>query len=377
MYHRIFNPSPTSSFFIFGARGTGKSSWLKATFAQKNYIDLLDDETFNILNAQPKRLIDLVHDLRQPVIIDEVQKVPHLLDEVHRLIENSKLRFILTGSSARKLRKRGVNLLAGRAFTYQFHPLTSVEMKNDFNLKKALKFGLLPMATTTDDPDKYLQSYLRTYLREEVLLEGLTRNLPAFSRFLQAASFSQAAPLNVSKVASECAVERTVVIDYFSILQDLLISVELPIFSKKAKRELMTKSKFFFFDCGLYQAIRPRGPLDSDSEINGFALETLVLQNIRALNDYYEWKYELFYWHTRKHQEVDLILYGPKNLIAIEVKSTERPQKKDFESLLLFKEDYPMAKVMMIYGGTEEKTLHGIQMIPANLFFKNIKSFFE
>lgn len=372
MYTRIFRPDTQSSYFLFGARGTGKSSWLKSNYINSNFIDLLDDESYNLLSAQPKEISRFIVNEEWPVIIDEVQKIPHLLEEVHRLIELKKYRFVLTGSSARKLRKAGVNLLAGRAYTYHFHPMTSVEMKGDFDLKKALMFGLLPMATQAMDPHKYLQSYIRTYLKEEVQQEGLTRNLPAFSRFLQAASFSQASPLNISKVAGDCAVERKTVEDYFSILRDLLISFELPVFSKRAKREVIAKNKFFFFDAGVYRGIRPRGPLDSESEIHGFALETLVMQNVRALNDLCEWNYELFFWHTRKHLEVDLILYGPNRFIAVEVKSSSHLRKEDFESLLLFKEDYPMAETIFIYGGSEEKLVHGIRVLPAQLFFRNI-----
>lgn len=377
MYTRIFNPDSSHSYFLFGARGTGKSSWLRTHYQKSNYVDLLDDEIYNNLMAQPKNITDYVLDSKQPIVIDEVQKIPHLLDEVHRLIELKKYRFILSGSSARKLRKSGVNLLAGRAYTYNFHPMTSIEMGNDFNLNQAMKIGLLPMVTQVKDPNKYLQSYVRTYLKEEVQQEGLTRNLPAFSRFLQAASFSQASPLNVSKVASECAVERKVVEDYFSILNDLLLTIHLPVFSKRAKRDLITKSKFFFFDNGVYRTIRPSGPLDSEVELNGFSLETLVMQNIRALNDYYEWGYELFFWHTRLHQEVDLILYGPKKLLAIEVKSSARVRKEDLEALLLFKADYPVSEVMLVYGGNEEKYIQGIRLIPAQQFFKQVKSLLE
>ena len=373
MYSRFFKPSLKSSYFLFGPRGAGKSSWLKSHYKKSNYIDLLDSEIFLDLTAQPKNLAKYISDPKLPIIIDEVQKIPALLDEVHRLIELKKYLFVLTGSSARKLRKSGVNLLAGRALTYYFYPLTSLEMGKDFKLTTALKYGLLPMATTSTSPLKYLQSYVATYLKEEVQQEGLTRNMPAFHRFLQAASFSQGAPLNVSNIAADCSVERKVVEDYFSILRDLLLSVELPIFSKKSKRELIKKSKFYFFDAGVYRAIRPTGPLDSDNEINGFALETLVLQNLKAINDYFEYGYELFYWHTRKHQEVDFILYGNKRLISIEVKSSSRLRDNDFESLKLFKDDYPMAESILIYGGNEEKVLNGVQVIPASLFFENIQ----
>jgi predicted AAA+ superfamily ATPase len=374
MYSRIFKPETKTSYFLFGPRGSGKSSWLKTFYKKSNYIDLLDAEIYNDLMAQPKNLSIYITDPKAPVIIDEVQKIPAILDEVHRLIETKKYLFVLTGSSARKLKKAGTNLLAGRALTYNFFPLTALEMGTDFNLQNALHYGLLPMATHAENPHKFLQSYVATYLKEEVQQEGLTRNMPAFHRFLQAASFSQGSPLNVSNVAADCSVERKVVEDYFSILRDLLLSIELPIFSKKAKRELIKKSKFYYFDTGVYRAIRPVGPLDSDSEINGFAFETLVMQNIKAINEYLEYGYELFYWHTRKHQEVDFVLYGKKRLIAIEVKSSARLRDSDFDSLKLFKEDYPMAELLIVYGGTEEKNLHGIQVVPAVRFFNEIQT---
>ena len=372
MYSRIFKPESNQSYFLLGPRGTGKSSWLRETYKNVNYIDLLDDEVFLNLNAQPKNLSNYIANVKLPIVIDEVQKIPQLLNEVHRLIELKKYKFVLTGSSARKLRKNGVNFLAGRAFTYHFHPLTCSELGKDFNVKKALQFGLLPTVTQVQNPEKYLESYLRTYLKEEIQQEGLTRNLPAFSRFLQAASFSQASPLNVSSVASDCYVERKVVEDYFQILRDLMISIELPIFSKKAKRELIKKNKFYFFDCGVFRTIRPRGPLDLDSELNGAALETLVLQNIRAINEYQNLKYEIFYWHTRKHQEVDFILYGPKKLMAIEVKSSAKIRSDDLDNLTLFAEDYPVAEKLLIYGGSEEKVLRGVKIVPAKVFFENI-----
>jgi predicted AAA+ superfamily ATPase len=373
MYSRIFKPENKSSYFLFGPRGSGKSSWLKIFYKKSNYIDLLDAEIYNDLMAAPKNLSKYIYNTKAPIIIDEVQKIPALLDEVHRLMESKKFLFVLTGSSARKLKKSGVNLLAGRALTYNFFPLTSLEMGADFDLSFALNFGLLPMATKAKNPQKFLQSYVATYLKEEVQQEGLTRNMPAFHRFLQAASFSQGAPLNISNVATDCSVGRKVVEDYFSILRDLLLSVELPIFSKKAKRELISKSKFYFFDTGVYRAIRPKGPLDSDAEINGFAFETLVMQNIRAINEYLDFGYEMFYWHTRKHQEVDFILYGKKRLIAIEVKSSSRLRDEDFSGLKLFKEDYPMAELILIYGGSEDKYLHGVHIMPAKIFFHEIQ----
>ncbi|MBI3534401.1 MAG: ATP-binding protein [Deltaproteobacteria bacterium] len=314
-----------------------------------------------------------IQDHNDPVIIDEIQKIPHLLDEVHRLIEDKKLQFILTGSSARKLRRLGVNMLGGRAYTYFMYPLTAAELGEDFTLKHALKFGTLPLAITSESPHRFLQSYVKTYLKEEIQLEGFTRNLAAFSRFLQAASFSQAAPLNISAVAADCSVERKVVEDYFQILRDLLLSIEIPLFKKRAKRELIAKSKFFFFDAGVFRALRPTGPLDAESELNGPALETLILHHLKAMNDYLDWNYEISYWHTRNHEEVDLVLYGPRGFFAIEVKNAARIRPQDFSGLELFHEDYPQAKRFLIYGGTENKIRSGIQIIPAEQFLHEIK----
>lgn len=360
MYSRLFAPPPLNqSYFLFGPRATGKSSWLRTHYPQDNYIDLLDSEKLLALQANPKRLLDYCGNLSAPILIDEVQKVPQVLNEVHRLIEGQKLTFVLTGSSARSLRKKGVNLLAGRALTYNFHPLTAQETGSDFLAHRAMVTGLLPIAFESKNSRKYLQSYLKTYLTEEVQQEALTRSLPAFSRFLESASFSQAAPLNVSSVAADCGVERKVVENYFSILKDLLLAFELPIFSKRAKRELIKKSKFFFFDCGVFRSIRPVGPLDSESELNGMSAETLVVQNVRAINDYLELGYGLYYWHTRKHQEVDIVLYGKRGVVAIEVKSGDRLRDSDFDNLFLFREDYPMAKLILVHGGKESSVLKG------------------
>ena len=217
MYSRILNPPSNKSFFLFGPRGTGKSSWVKGKFPVALYLDLLESEVHNDLLAHPQRLEKMIPaGFNDWIILDEVQKIPELLDEVHRLIEKHRYKFVLTGSSARKLRKKGVNLLAGRALTYHMHPLTTAELGGDFRLDHSLAFGHLPCAYTENDPKRYLDSYVKTYLLEEVQQEGLTRNLGAFSRFLEAASFSQGSALNISSVARDCAVERKVVENYFS-----------------------------------------------------------------------------------------------------------------------------------------------------------------
>ena len=222
MYSRLIQPPKDKSFFLFGPRGTGKTTWVKSHFKKALYLDLLEAEIFNDLLANPQRLEHFIRKgFNDWIVIDEVQRVPELLNEIHRLIEKKKHRFILTGSSARKLRSRGSNLLAGRALHYSMYPLTASELGKDFQLEHSLKFGQLPSVYIENDPKKYLESYVKTYLEQEIRQEGLTRNLGAFSRFMEAASFSQGSVLNISSVARECAVERKVVESYFTILEDL------------------------------------------------------------------------------------------------------------------------------------------------------------
>lgn len=380
MFDRLFNAPENSSFFIFGARGTGKTSWLREKYPNAIYFDLLDSQTEIDLKTDPKNLLLRIPEkYRGPVILDEVQKVPSILNEIHRQIENPKkrgqLQFILTGSSARKLRTKGVNLLAGRALVTHFHPLTPRELGKKFDLLRAIQYGLLPSVWTRKDPKEYLASYVKTYVDLEVKLEGLSRDIPGFFRFLQAASFSQAAPLNISGIASDCGIERRTVSNYFDILTDLMISHRLPIFSKKAKRELLKHDKFYFFDAGIYQTLRPKGPLDLPSEMGGPAFETLVLQTLMAMNQYFSLEVEFSYWHTRNHIEVDLVLYGPNGLIAIEVKSSSRIRQSDFDGLQLFKQDYPMSRTILIYAG-DKTYVHGdIEVVAATDFFKQCEKY--
>lgn len=374
MFARIFEPPLKQSYFLFGPRGTGKSSWVQSHYPKATYVDLLDDEIYRRLLARPNSLSEFFPANPSVVILDEVQKVPPILDEVHRLIEKRKIQFVLTGSSARKLKKQGVNLLAGRALTHSFFPLTARELGAEFKIEKALQFGMLPMAVTATQPKRYLESYVKTYLKEEVEQEGLTRQIGSFARFLEIASFSQASLLSVSQIATDSQVNRKVVEDYFSILRDLLLSYELPVFAKKAKRELMTKRKFYFFDVGLYRTLRPKGPLDQTTELTGAAFETLCLQELIALNHYLDTGYEFFHWRTRKHNEVDLILYGENGFLAFEFKSSSRLRERDFEALGLFGEDYPQAKRYLIYGGRENRFFKGIQIVSAVDFFAEASS---
>jgi uncharacterized protein len=363
----MLEPPARQSFFLFGPRGVGKTAWVRARFADAPFFDLLEAETYTQLLASPSRLADQVPaGFRGWVVIDEIQRLPDLLNEVHRLIEARRLRFVLTGSSARKLRHRGVNLLAGRALTRFMHPLTATELGPDFDLRRALQYGGLPFACTEPEPSPYLKSYVTTYLREEVQQEGYAKNLAAFARFLEAASFSQGSVLNMAAIARESAVGAKVVEDYFGILEDLLIAVRLPVFTKRAKRRLVAHPKFYFFDAGVFHAIRPRGPLDAAEEIRGAALETLFLQHLRAVNDYLGLGYSLHYWRTAAGDEVDFVLYGDRGLIAFEVTMSPRVRLDDLRGLLRLRDDYPQAKTFFIYTGSRRWHERGVQIVPAD-----------
>jgi uncharacterized protein len=367
MWSRLlkFPSASSSSFFLFGPRGTGKTSWIKVSLPDALYIDLLDFGVFATLSANPSRLENLIPpSFSNLVVIDEVQRLPELLNEVHRLIESKKLRFVLTGSSARSLRRHGVNLLAGRALTYHMHPLVAQELGADFDLVHALTYGLLPSVIKHEDPRKYLESYVQTYVREEVLQEGLTRNVGTFNRFLEVASFSQGSVINFSEIAREVGASRSVVSDYFTILEDLLMACRLEVFTHRAKRKMIAHQKFYFFDAGVYRAIRPTGPLDSPDQAEGVVLETLFLQALRALNDYLELGYSLYFWRTSSGAEVDFVLYGPRGLHAFEIKRSATIHTKFFNGLKAFRHDYPEAQLHFIYLGTVPEYHDGIKVVP-------------
>ncbi|MDO8515363.1 MAG: AAA family ATPase [bacterium] len=378
MYSRLIKPPARTSFFLFGPRGTGKTTWLKQNFPNALYYDLLDPQTYHDFLAQPGNIeIYTKKEKFDWIIIDEIQMVPELLNAVHRLIENEHYKFILTGSSARKLRQKGVNLLGGRALNYHMHPLTALELGADFDLEKALQFGLMPSIFSVDDPKKYLFSYIKTYLYEEVEQEGMTRNLSSFARFLETASFSQGSVLNVSEVAREAMVERKVVENYFTILDDLLVATQIPVFTKKAKRKMITHNKFYFFDAGIYRTIRPMGPFDDPNGVSGIALETLFLQNLRAINDYFDLGYKIYYYRTVLGVEVDFVVYGPKGVFAFEIKGSKKFSERDLSGLRAFLSDYPIAKCYLIYGGDRKMYYDNIEVWPAKEALMNLPKILE
>ncbi|NGX49913.1 MAG: hypothetical protein K940chlam5_01520 [Candidatus Anoxychlamydiales bacterium] len=374
-YIKRFFEIPKRSFFLFGPRGTGKSTYLKKHFKNAIWVDLLKLEILRYYKAFPERLRELLiaNPDKKVVIIDEVQKIPELLDVVHSYIEEKKnVQFILTGSSSRKLKKAGVNLLAGRAILKRFHPFIASELKDDFSLDLALERGLLPLVWDSEDPKKVLKTYAALYLKEEVQEEGLVRNVGDFARFLEIISFSHASILNATNIARECLIKRTTVENYIQILKDLLLGFTIDLFTKRAKRSLSSHPKFYLFDAGVYNYFRPIGPLDNPLMIKGAALEGLIAQHLNAWMDLQEEEYKLYFWRTRSGLEVDFIIYGKDCFFAIEVKNNSHISSKDIKGLKAFKKDYPECTPILLFRG-DQKIIHkDIECIPIEEFLLNL-----
>jgi predicted AAA+ superfamily ATPase len=370
-----FFRGPEGSFFLFGPRGTGKSTWLRASRQGAIWLDLLDPEAQRLYQARPERLRELIagHPEASDVVIDEVQKVPALLDVVHGLVESErKLRFVLTGSSARKLRRGDWNLLAGRLLEANLHPFMAAELGKAFNLQRALEIGLVPLVWGAADPVQTLRAYASLYLREEVQAEALVRDVGAFARFLEAISFSHGSLLNLAEVARECQVGRKTVEGYLDIVEDLLLSFRVPVFTKRARRHLVAHDKFFYFDAGVYRSLRPAGPLDRPEEIEGMALEGLIAQHLRAWVAYRGMGAQLYYWRTKSGSEVDFVVYGSEVFTAIEVKRSCNVHSTDLRALRAFREDYPEASACLLYMGKERLAIDGIPCIPCEDFLREL-----
>ena len=366
---------PTSSFFILGPRGTGKTTWIRQQLPDAVVVNLLQPETFRAMSARPERLRDLVRGSpeRRDVVLDEVQRVPELLHVVHDLLENANApRFVLTGSSARKLRRGGVNLLAGRATMRSLHPFMAAELPA-FDLGRSLELGLVPLVVGAKDPADTLAAYAAMYIEQEVKAEGLVRQVGSFARFLEVVSFSHAAVLTLSNVAREAEVRRKAVEGFLDVLEDLLIAFRLRVFSKRARRATAAHPKFYFFDTGVFRSLRPTGPLDRPSEIDGAALEGLVAQHLRAWIDYTGGALDLYYWRTRSGVEVDFIVYGDTDFFAVEVKNTDRVRAEDLRGLRAFVDEYPACRPLLLYRGADRLEIGGIPCWPVEDFLSGLR----
>jgi predicted AAA+ superfamily ATPase len=370
-----FCGTPEKSFFLFGPRGTGKSTWLRHELPDAVFVDLLKPETYRELQARPERLreIALGSPPKRTVVVDEVQRVPELLNVVHEVLERPGApRFVLTGSSARKLRRGGVDLLAGRALLRTLHPFMAAELA-EFRLDEALRFGLLPLVVAASDPEDTLRGYAALYLEQEVQLEGWTRNIGNFARFLESISLSHGAVLNVSNVARECQIERKTAAGYVEIIEDLLLGFRVPVFTRRAKRQTAVHPKFYFFDAGVFRTLRPKGPVDVREGFEGAALEGLVAQHLRAWIAYGNRDAKIYYWRTRSGGEVDFVIYGEAGFWAIEVKNTTRVRPEDLGGLKSFAADYPECEPLLLYRGRERLKIDRIRCLPVEEFLRELK----
>jgi predicted AAA+ superfamily ATPase len=379
MYKRILNLplGASETCFLWGPRQTGKSTLLKALYPNAKRYDLLLSDQYQRLLLQPTLIREecLAIDLKgenqtSPIIIDEVQKIPILLDEIHWLIENRKLRFILCGSSARKVKRGRGNLLGGRAVRYELHPLVYPEIP-DFSLEKALNAGLLPRHYLSKSPHQLVQAYVGDYLKEEIAAEALTRNIPAFSRFLQIAALANGELTNYNNIASECGVSAPTVKEYFLILEDTLIGRMLPAFRKRAKRRLIGAPKFFFFDIGIVAHLTRRGKIEPGSELFGRAFEHLIYMELNAHSGYSEIKYPIAYWKTASGFEVDFVLGDHE--FAIEVKGTDMVTNKHMKGIRAFKEEYHSHIYIVVSMDTNpRRTEDGIEILPWHVFLDRL-----
>lgn len=371
---RLLTP-PKESYFLLGPRGCGKSTWLKHQYPGATRIDLLLGEEERRFSAYPEKIRDISDSLPEgsTLILDEIQRVPRLLPEIHALIEKKRnIQYIMTGSSARKLRQAVSDLLGGRARLCQMGPFLASELKDKFSLQKALSTGLIPLVFQSGDPAGLLRDYLSLYLRQEIQAESLVRQIGDFARFLEIASFSHASVWTTTEVSRESSVKRATVDNYLQILEDLLLAFTIPVFTRRSKRRLISHPKFYFFDTGVYRMLRPRGILDSTEEVEGLALEGLVAQHLRTWTLGQNEPHSLSFWRTQTQLEVDFVIYGPKGFWAIEVKRSGNLGPKDVRALTAFKEEYPEATCFFLIPGKRQETYRGFPILPLEDFLVNL-----
>jgi len=377
MYTRLLH-NPSQSVFLFGPRGTGKSTWIRERVPGVKTYDLLDTGEVLRLSKEPQSLYREVAALPAGswVIIDEVQKVPSLLDEVHRLIESKQLRFILSGSSARKLRRGGVNLLAGRAITTAMFPLVSAELSFEFDIAERLKYGTLPMAVNGADVEGYLRSYAETYLDQEVRAEALTRNLGGFARFLEIAARQNGQMTNATAIARDAGISRHTVQNHFDILVDTLLGYWLPAWKMKSATKQVQQSKFYFFDSGVARALMGRLPYPPTREELGPLLETFILHELRAYLSYSGRAYTLHFWRTYDGAEVDILCETTEGFRAIEIKAASRWEKRFNRGLHRVRDAIGPGKTSCygVYLGEQHALWDDIEVMPVTEFLKRLWS---
>ncbi len=356
------------SCFLFGPRQTGKSSLIRHTLRSAPIYNLLDPDVFLKLSYSPGRLKEELGPKDRIVVIDEIQKLPVLLDLIHLLIEERGIRFLLTGSSARKLRRGGVNLLGGRVVEKHLHPFSFIELGKEFHLTRALNNGLLPPIYLSDMPDEDLKAYVGTYLKEEIAAEGLTRNIPAFSRFLEVAALCNGQIINYAKVANDAQVARSTVQEYFGILKDTLIAHEVPAWTHSRKRKAIGTSKIYLFDPGVARILQGRPPVNVGSPEYGHLFETFIFHELKSYCDY-KGIDELCYWRSQSGFEVDFILGGST---AIEVKASKTIGQHDLKGLKALRDERLLKNYFLVCTENSTRTVEGITILHWEAFLNNL-----
>lgn len=357
------------SVFLWGARQVGKSTLVKSVYPNAKIYDLLKSDEYTRLLRRPQLLREELLSFGEEtlVVIDEIQKIPQLLDEVHWLIVNRGIRFILCGSSARKLKRIGTNLLGGRAMSVKLYPLVSAEIP-DFDLVRGINHGMLPRHYLAANPKKRLEAYIGTYLKEEIQDEAVVRQLAAFNRFLDVAAQSNGEIINYKNIAQDCGVSAVTVKEYFAILQQTLIGYMLPAFTESKKRRAITAPKFYYFDVGVANHLLHRSNLQQGSVDFGHAFEHLMIQELIAYLSYSESDKALSYWRTASGYEVDVVIGN--GLVAIEFKSSEEVQSKHTKGLKAFSEEYANARLIVVSMDINPRILNGVEILPAMDFLK-------
>ncbi|MBD3315074.1 MAG: AAA family ATPase [Chitinivibrionales bacterium] len=355
------------SCFLFGPRQTGKSWMIRDQFAGCKVYNLLNSSTFITLSQSPARIRQELGPGDRIVVIDEIQKLPTLLDEVQLMIEEQGVTFLLTGSSARKLRRGGVNLLGGRARVRHLHPFIRDELGDRFDLLRALDIGLLPSIYLSDEPYTDLASYAGVYLREEIAAEAVVRNVPAFSRFLTVAALCHGQIVNQSNVAADAQVSRTTVHEYYEILRDTLMGFELPAWKKTIKRKPFSTSKFYLFDSGVARSLQHRKGLQFGATECGEAFETYIFHEIRAYLDYTDAEADVAYWRSTSGFEVDFVL---GDATAIEVKAKANVAGHDLKGLRALKEETTLKHYIVVSLEDSPRVVDDIKIWPWEVFLQ-------
>jgi predicted AAA+ superfamily ATPase len=357
------------SVFLWGARQVGKTTLLENQYPKAKYYDLLQSTEFERLFRRPSLLSEELETASEGelVIIDEIQKVPQLLDEVHRLIQKKGLRFILSGSSPRKLKRIGANLLGGRALKKTLFPLVSAEIP-DFDLLKAVNNGMIPRHYAVNNPWDRFRAYIGVYLNEEIREEAISRKLNSFSRFLEVAAFSNTEMVVYKNIAQDCGIDHRTVKEYFEILQDTLIGYLIPGFSATKKRRAISAPKFYYFDVGVANYLCNRKNIEQGTDAFGHAFEHLIIQELIAYLNYNNSDEALTYWRTSSGYEVDAII--GQGRVAIEIKSSSEVNSRHLKGLKAFREDFSEARAIVVSMDKSKRILNGVEIFPANEFLK-------